>query len=165
MGYSLVNIQDKMKTLCLIRHAHAVSDAPADAGDHGRILSPDGLREAENLAAHLGTILRPDIVIASTAERTRHTAEILFSGLEKRAEHKLYLADALHIADEIKALDDAHATVALIGHNPGMGELAMQLSNLKINTFPTAACAIFTCGSQSWREFDRDIRLRDFLTA
>lgn len=147
-----------------MRHAHAVSDAPTATGDHGRILSPDGLREAHTLAQQLAPLPRPDLVIASTAERTRHTADIVFSGIDIHTEHRLYLADAAQIAEDIRNFKDHHTHVVLVGHNPGMGELAMRLSNLKINTFPTATCAIFACHSESWKTFDTDIQLQEFLT-
>ena len=114
-----------MKTLILMRHAK--SDwSTGEESDHARPLN----RRGRASALALGNWLRgkgwlPDQVLCSTARRTRETLAGL--GLEVEADYR----DALYHA-EVEALLEAvrgatGGTVLIIGHNPGIGELAERL--------------------------------------
>lgn len=114
-----------MRTLILLRHAHAEPAAPGQA-DVDRPLSPEGLAEAEAAGRWLGEHgLVPDRVLCSPARRTRETLEAVLGAVgfvEQRLEDGIYEATPGALA----ALADAHREVdrlLLVGHNPGLERL------------------------------------------
>lgn len=141
-----------MDRLILMRHGKAEAGAPG-GDDFGRRLADRGVRESAAMArllAERGFV--PDVALVSTARRTRETwaaAEPAFPGAEVRFERGLYLADPEAIWSTA-SLEDA-ATVMIVGHNPGIHELALRLlekgaspaSAQAHQGFPTAAVAVF----------------------
>ena len=120
-----------MRQLILLRHAHA---EPADAGqaDLDRPLSPEGLAEAEAAGRWLAEHgLVPDCVLCSPARRTRETLEALRGALDGadrvEEDEALYLASAGRLLAKLQALPDPESQVLLVGHNPGLAELAQLL--------------------------------------
>lgn len=118
-----------MKTLVLLRHAKAVKDDPG--GDHARSLSAAG-REA---AAIAGQRLRPllpagFLLAASDARRTRETALHGFPDLAAavRLEPAAYAAEAETLLDLIRDFPSDAPAAVLVGHNPGLSELAALLA-------------------------------------
>jgi len=114
-----------MRTLILLRHAHAEPAAPGQA-DVDRPLSPEGLAEAEAAGRWLAEHgLMPDRVLCSPARRTRETLEAVLGVagfVEQRLEDGIYEATPGALA----ALADAHRDVErlmLVGHNPGLERL------------------------------------------
>ena len=114
-----------MRTLILLRHAHAEPAAPGQA-DVDRPLSPEGLAEAEAAGRWLAEHgLVPDQVLCSPARRTRETLEAVLGVagfVEQRLEDGIYEATPGALA----ALADAHRDVErlmLVGHNPGLERL------------------------------------------
>jgi len=71
----------------------------------------------------------PDVVLCSSARRTCETATLLElpPSVEIAVEHDLYLADPDTVLHRIRAVDDRAATVMVIGHNPTMHEVALDL--------------------------------------
>lgn len=116
-----------MRTLILMRHAKAVKGGEAPS-DEARQLAPRGRRDAaaagEALAAE-GLV--PDVALISTSARTRETAEIALGDLqiERRFEEALYHAAPHGIWDAFASSEAAR--VLIVGHNPGMAELAADL--------------------------------------
>jgi phosphohistidine phosphatase len=117
----------------LVRHAHA--DWPLYSGrDFDRTLTPRGEEDAARIAhAILAAGLAPTLVLASSARRTRQTAEILAQVLGL-ASDRLLLVDALYNA-KASALEAAlrqaarpGTTTLLVAHNPGISELARTLA-------------------------------------
>ena len=142
-----------MRTLILLRHAKAVraGDAPSD---QARALAPRGRREAALAGAALEDAgLNPTLALVSAAVRTRETTELALRGfrLETRFEEALYHASPEGIWDAFSASDAA--SVVIVGHNPGMAELAALLVREARDGsrmgrefaahFPTAAFAAF----------------------
>jgi len=68
-------------------------------------------------------------VLCSSARRTCETAALLDlpRSAELVVEHDLYLADPATMLHRIRAVDDAAATVLVIGHNPTLQEVALDL--------------------------------------
>ena len=145
-----------MKRLILMRHAKT---EPWTEGidDHGRALTPVGHEDAVRMAAALtaeGWV--PDRALVSSARRTRETWSHLSPGLarcEVLVDEALYLAGERGIADFIAEADGA-STLLIIGHNPGMHDLAVRLvreagssdhqAAMRIAAkFPTGAAALF----------------------
>ena len=120
-----------MRELILLRHAHAEPAAPGQ-DDIDRPLSRAG--QAEGEAA--GRWLRknnylPDRIICSPARRTRETLEqvlLAIGYVEQRQDARVYEATPgtlMQVADDHRDL----GRVLLVGHNPGLEQLAALLSS------------------------------------
>jgi phosphohistidine phosphatase SixA len=115
-----------MRTLILLRHAHA-EPAAAGQADVDRALSAEGLAEAEAAGAWLAAQgLAPDRVLCSPARRTRETLEAVLRGIgfvEQRLVDGIYEATAGALAELV---DEHHEVerLMLVGHNPGLERLA-----------------------------------------
>jgi phosphohistidine phosphatase len=119
-----------MKRLLLMRHAHA--DA-ADAGteDIDRHLSTRGRGEALDAADRIaGAGLRLDALLVSPALRTRETATIVAAELDLplrlTIEPELYPGDPAALLRPLSRCPAGFATVMIVGHNPGISELAQR---------------------------------------
>ncbi|MAK60496.1 MAG: phosphohistidine phosphatase [Ponticaulis sp.] len=145
-----------MRQLILFRHAK--TEPYSETGsDETRRLTDRGHEDAQTVSFQLKAMnVRPTQILVSTARRTRETvAEFQKSFPEAPVtfSERLYLADPEEISGLIEALPDTNCLV-VIGHNPGIHELAMQLteyggysnsmaaSQLRVK-FPTAAMAVF----------------------
>jgi phosphohistidine phosphatase len=140
-----------LKRLLLIRHAKSSWDDPALA-DHERPLAPRGQKAAERIAEHLGDAdVTIDVVLCSSSRRTRETLELLsasFGDAEVLVEDRLYGASAGDLLDRLREVPDGVSGVALIGHNPGIQDLTIELARdgphvgRALKKFPTAAVAV-----------------------
>jgi phosphohistidine phosphatase len=119
--------------LTLVRHAHA--EWPDYSGrDFDRPLTERGMEDALATAREiLAAGPKPDLLLSSTARRSRDTALILaqefgLAGNAVRYTDRLYNATASAI--EMAAQDAAmrHKHIVLVAHNPGISELARRLS-------------------------------------
>ncbi len=147
-----------MRRLYLLRHAKSSWDDPSLA-DHDRPLAPRGRKAARRLGAHLSEEgIEPELVLCSSARRTRETLERLggaVGGSTVEVEEGLYAADADALADRLRAVPDEVRSVLLIGHNPGLEELALDLAGRGEalarleEKFPTGALAALEL-STSW---------------
>ena len=144
-----------MKTLHLLRHAK--SDWENDAlGDHERPLAPRGVKAARRLAEHLGQHpLQLDLVLCSTATRTRQTLELILPALgavDVSFEDDLYGAGAGDLQVRLRRLPRSVNAVLVIGHNPGLEELAsLLLGPAAPGHFPTLALASLEFAEADWR--------------
>lgn len=139
-----------MRTLYLLRHAKSSWDEPGLA-DHERPLAPRGRRDAKRIAEHLRTLgRRPELVLCSSAVRTRETLELLrpaVGNAELEVEDGLYAASFDGLLARVREVPETVSSVMLIGHNPGLHELGMALSaagdelERLVEKFPTAALA------------------------
>jgi len=133
----------------LVRHGKAEDPAYSEE-DFTRLLNARGRSDCRTLASELKQAgLFPDKVISSPAFRTAETARLLSRslGLDPDAitySGSLYLGRA---ADYISSLMLEHAAghraLMIVGHNPDLGDLALQWSGGKVNHFPTSGCAVF----------------------
>jgi len=118
-----------VKTVLLLRHAKSAWSNPG-LTDHERPLSSRGERAAEIMAEYIaGKCPRPDIILCSTAVRTRQTLAPLVQRLPAPAppialEKGLYLASEAALLARLQALGEETGAALLIGHNEGIGELA-----------------------------------------
>lgn len=138
--------------LYLLRHAKSSWKDPALA-DHDRPLAPRGRRASKAIGRYLRDHdIEPELVLCSSAKRARQTLERLGpAGLDARIEPELYGAGAHDLLARLRAVPEDVASVMLIGHNPGMEQLAFMLSGLD-DKFPTAALATFECSG--WRTLE-----------
>lgn len=142
------------RRLLLLRHAKAVAPRPGapDASDHARALSERGRLDASALGRLLrDQALTPALALVSSALRTRQTFELLGLGSGPDAPHPtlsdaLYLADPETLLDVLREQDPGLASIMLVGHNPGMHELAVRLAEgnpVLAQGFPTCTLAVF----------------------
>jgi phosphohistidine phosphatase len=150
-----------LRQLLLLRHAKSSWDDPS-LGDHSRPLSRRGREAAVAMGAAMRELgLVPDVVLASSAQRAQET----LAGLGPWEEmpiieimDALYLASATQLLKVLNGVAETVRSVLLLGHNPGLQELAVQLAGSARNAhdarrmaekFPTAALAEFAV-SGTW---------------
>jgi phosphohistidine phosphatase len=170
-----------MRRLMLLRHAKTESNAPTGR-DQDRQLDERGRRDAAEIG---GWIARhpsfPDLVLVSSAVRTQQTWEIAWHamkdfGAEPRVEllPELYGAGAsqlLQIVQQASVTDPRR--LMLVGHNPGMHELALALGDsgdhvgrkALADNLPTSGLAIFDFAVDDWTDVSfRRGRLVQFVS-
>lgn len=144
-----------MKTLLIMRHAKS-SWKDDDLPDHDRPLNKRGKSDAPAAGNWLRQEeLLPDLILCSTAQRARSTAEAVSeaSGYEGEIQYSrdLYAASPEDYLEALASLPDRYERVMLIGHNPGLGELLEELTE-EVETFPTAALAEVQLPITHWSE-------------
>src|ERR1700730_12730969 len=144
-----------MKTLLLLRHAKS-SWKDSTLADHERPLNGRGRGAAELVRSFLERKkLRTELVLSTSAVRTRQTVEKIFAGAAPAPDicydDALYLASAEKLLEVISALEDARDRVLLVGHNPGLEELFFRLTGLD-ERFPTATLANIVLNIEKWSE-------------
>jgi phosphohistidine phosphatase len=146
---------DDTRRLLLLRHAKS---AWPDMADSERPLNDRGRRDAPAMGRWLrdrGYL--PDAVLCSTARRTRDTWALLAGELDAepavRYEQRIYEATALSLLHLVREAGGDDRTVLLIGHNPGIAELAVGIAQMTDGPaaeplararekFPTGAVAV-----------------------
>jgi phosphohistidine phosphatase len=139
-----------MQTLYLLRHAKS-SWSDRALADRDRPLAPRGRRDAKRVAEHFRLLgCPPELVLCSPALRTQETLELLrpaLDGSKVVLEEDLYAASCAGLLACTREVSDAVASVMLIGHNPGLHQLALALASAGEELgrleakFPTAALA------------------------
>jgi phosphohistidine phosphatase len=137
-----------LKTLYILRHAKAV---PEDRdGDAERPLAKRGRKVAAVVGDYIAGLKPPPrLVLCSTSLRTRETLDAVLPSLdpppEVSYEDKLYLASAERLIERLQHLPERANSILLIGHNPGLHQLALTLARETgdlAEGFPTAALAV-----------------------
>ena len=150
------------KELFLVRHAKSSWDDPT-ISDHDRPLNERGYRNAPEMGRRLSDRgVSPDALIGSTAQRARTTARIIADSLgwpEERVvlDRALYHASATELQEYIGGLNDAHTSVMLFGHNPGMTSLVSHLFGLALDNLPTCGVVHLQFSTESWAEASRSM--------
>lgn len=145
-----------MRRLVLFRHAKAERKA-ASGEDFDRALTERGRRDAHLIGRALAEAgVKRGLALVSASVRTRETWEASELGgkeTEVRFERGLFNASANQLRQAVEAVEDAAETVVLVGHNPGLHELAVRLmvdgaasgallERVK-SKFPTATAIVF----------------------
>ena len=151
-----------MKTLTLLRHAKSGWDDPV-ARDFDRPLNEKGRRAAGVVGQHLrreGVTF--DHVVASPAIRVMETLDEVSSGFGTRIapawDRRIYLASAATLLDVVRDLPAAASRALLVGHNPGLEDLALMLVPQSVDglrgevedKYPTATLAEMTFDVDDW---------------
>jgi phosphohistidine phosphatase len=156
-----------MDRLILFRHGKAERDS-ASGRDFDRRLAPRGVKEAAAQARVLADMgLSPDLVLVSPAARTRETWEAAapaFAAPELRYERGLYNAEADNVRAVVETAADAPGVVMVVGHNPGLQDLAVELLkegsaprelvDQVARRFPTSVAVVFLIDSGGRPTFD-----------
>ena len=138
------------RTLILLRHAK--SDYPDGVADHDRPLAPRGIREAALAGDWLRANVAPvDVVLCSTATRTRETLARTGIEADTRYEDDLYDTVPGTVLRLINAVADDVRTLLVVGHEPTMSSLAFALAGpgsdadaleRMTQKYPTSAIAV-----------------------
>ena len=170
-GIANAQVCQTMKALYLLRHAKSSWDDPA-VRDHDRPLAGRGRKAGAAMARFMAENgIAPRLVLCSTAKRTRQTLALLDDAIEPdevRYEDDLYGASATELLERLRAVPDSVESVLVIGHNPGIQSLALQLADKRddmAQKFPTGALAVLRFDG-SWSELEaaelaRFVRPRD----
>jgi len=165
-----------MRRLILLRHAKSDWDMPGKR-DHDRALAARGREAAAKIGTYMSRhALRPDLVLCSTAMRTRQTWELISAEyadeIPVEYDDRLYEVDADTILDAVKRIAADIHVLMLIGHNPGIRDLAelsiasgdVEARQRLIEKFPTAGLAIIDFQVDNWRKLHtRSGRLDRFV--
>ncbi len=160
-----------MKRLVLLRHAKAIGQI-AGLDDRDRKLADRGRADA----IRMGQFLReedsvPELVLCSTALRTRETLELVMGQLGSapavRLMSELYLARWLSIINLIRQVRESADVLMVVAHNPGLEDCARKLARPPGDTkgrqlhqllqaeYPTAAVAVFDFDIAAWSSLER----------
>ena len=139
-----------------MRHGKSSWDLPCT--DHDRPLAPRGQEEAEQMGLYLSKLnIFPDYVQCSTAKRTQETFEYLCSHWKHdfKIEYfeSLYHAPSTELVRAARACPDKSNCQIIIAHNPGMGQIQLDL-NISDGHMPTAACIVLKLNIKKWEDFD-----------
>jgi phosphohistidine phosphatase len=145
-----------MRRLILFRHGKAETAGPS-GGDRERRLTTRGCADSAATAQWLSEAgFTPDLILLSPAARTQETwdaARAFFPEAHVEPRERLYLATPQAIRDVVEAASAEAGTVMVIGHNPGLQELGLELvagggaprpqARHMEDGFPTAAAWVF----------------------
>lgn len=158
-----------MKTLTLLRHAKSTWDDPV-ARDFDRPLNRRGKNSARTIGREMRALgLEFDHVIASPAVRVIETLAYVAEGygrpIEPAYDKRLYLASTAMLIELIQATGDAAETLLVVGHNPGLESLALQLTRATDNglrseievKYPTATIAQIALPVDRWKDVGQGI--------
>jgi phosphohistidine phosphatase len=167
-----------MRQLLLLRHAKSSWDDPRMV-DHARPLDARGQHDAAAMGDAMRRLgLSPDIVLVSSARRTRETLAAIepIEGSPLVDEHDaLYLAPAERMIEMLHAVPETARSVLVIGHNPGLHNLALALlgpaglarggrdAEALAEKYPTGALAEFAIATPWWGVEEGGGRLVRFL--
>lgn len=150
----------RVRTIILLRHGKSSWSDPSLA-DIDRPLAPRGEHASRRIAKYIRQKkIRPALVLCSPSLRTRQTLAAIEPSLDKgcsvELEPQLYAASEEDLLERLRALPEPVESVMLIGHNPGLQELALVLASRGAELprleekFPTAALATVAVDSESW---------------
>jgi phosphohistidine phosphatase len=158
-----------MRRLMLLRHAKTESDAPSGR-DQDRRLDDRGRRDAAEIGGFIaGHPPFPGCVLMSPATRTHQTWELAWAAMKDVVPPpQVELLPELYGADPAQLLQTIHAACAtdpkrllVIGHNPGLHELALALADgsgepaarkALADNLPTSGLAIFDFAVDDWAD-------------
>jgi phosphohistidine phosphatase len=144
-----------VRRLWLLRHAKSSWDEPGLA-DHDRPLAPRGRKAARRIGGWAeDNGVRPELVLCSTALRTRATLDLVSGALgapTAQIEEVLYHASAEALLERLLAVPADIGDLLVIGHNPGLHGLACMLAPPGPDSFPTGALAEIRLSVESWRD-------------
>jgi len=162
------------KTLYLLRHAKAEKAEPG-LEDQSRALIRRGRDAAERLAGWFAKHQPlPTTVLCSPAMRTRQTLELILPSLAEPVidyNPRLYGASTKTLLEAVARLPRDVGAALIVGHNPGMEELAIGLAGhaparmiaRMREKFPTCALVMLTAKVRDWSKFADASRAEEFI--
>ncbi len=163
----------QVRHLYLLRHAKSLWSDPT-LEDFERPLSSRGLRDADKIASYLKrTKPHIELVLCSSAKRTTQTLELIRTALKKETKilikDSLYTFDPSSLLEQLRKVPSQIHSVLIIGHNPGIQGLALQMTlpgQLRQRIamkYPTSALTIVELENDSWDLSDPAISKTSFV--
>ncbi len=166
-----------MKTVSILRHAKSSWD-DEKLKDFDRPLAPRGEKAAARMGAYMKSKeIIPDLILCSSSARTRATLKLALKKLDDEPathfEDALYHASAGAMLNMLRTLPANIGHVMIVGHNPGLHALALDLFGTgpredmlaAARKFPTAALAQIEFDIAEWRKLAvGDGRLTRFVS-
>ena len=152
-------MNNKMKKLFIVRHAKSSWDFP-ELSDYDRPLNKRGKRNAPEMGHRLATRnVNPDALVTSPAKRAVATArriadKISFPLALIKKEPQLYHGSINDMIEIIKAVKNDVDILMIFGHNPGLTDLANQLSGSDIYNIPTCGIVEIDFEISSWKDLE-----------
>ena len=149
-----------MKTISIVRHAKA-ERPDAYPSDFERPLTERGHKDAQLLGALIAQLEPPvDHLVSSSALRAAQTADRVASALGFKKtiawQEAAYLAGSTTLLELLQATPEAADHVLIVGHNPGLEELADGLCtgtpNGNLLTLATATLAHLVVDISRWSQ-------------
>ncbi len=144
------------RLLVMIRHAKSSWANPLQS-DFDRPLNERGKREAKEMGEKLlERGLKPDLIISSSAKRTKQTAKKIANAVgydfdKVLFEEKLYHCIPSVFEEMLYEVDDSVKTLFIVAHNPGITEFVNELStDFRIDNMPTCGIAAVVFESDEW---------------
>ena len=164
-----------MRRLILFRHAKTEARPPGRE-DFDRVLVERGRSEAALMGRVLAKAgLAPDLALVSSAARARETwdyAKAAFPHTEVELREGLYDATPEEVEAELGRADHSADTIMIVGHNPSLQELAVNLlidggaapSDVERVSagFPTATAAALTIDAMGRAALEGLFLARDY---
>ena len=155
-----------MKTLTVMRHAKSSWD-DLHLNDFDRPLNDRGRKAARAMGKELKHHgFKFDLVVASPAARVRETLDELAKGygqsLDVQFQPWIYEASVSRLVREVGELPDESDAPLLVGHNPGLHELLVELTrddreklrHRIVAKLPTAALASVRFPAERWGDIE-----------
>ncbi|MFT4061266.1 MAG: histidine phosphatase family protein [Edaphocola sp.] len=147
------------KTLVIIRHAKSDWSALGQT-DYDRPLNQRGLNDAPEMGRRLKEQkLIPDLIVASAAQRTTTTAQLIAEAVgydtgKIALLRKLYHSTPDTLEETVMAQRDDANTLYIVAHNPGVSYFATScIPNLPMYDLPTCAVVAIKVATKSWANF------------
>lgn len=169
-----------MKALYLLRHAKSAWDNPT-IEDHERVLNERGRENARQMGLYMKKAgYRPDLILCSTAQRTRETLSLVLQFLpdvtDIHYEKRLYLAHPQAMFLRLAEISQEVASVMIVAHSPGTEQLALAMARDGADAgeraarrsieekYPTGALTVLTVPIDEWAAIAPGIAtLKDFV--
>ena len=146
-----------MRSIIIFRHGKSDWDAKYDR-DHDRPLSKRGIKASKKMGQYLNKINQiPEIVISSSAIRTKNTANIAIKhgnwSSKIFIEKKIYGGTPETLLSILHSTEDKYGSICLVGHEPTCSSF-ISLCTYHSQRFTTASMAKINFKTKSWREIE-----------
>ena len=156
------------KEIILVRHGKACS-LDAFNKDIDRVLIDRGVNDGYKVAgALLDAGIKPSLILTSPAARASHTALIFARTLNLgsdivKVNDRLFHCSPSLIMDLVTGLSDKVDSVAIVAHNPGLTDLAYELTKGQVNFMPTTGVTVLRYNVDSWAKIGGAV-LENFIS-
>jgi phosphohistidine phosphatase len=143
------------RRITLLRHAKSDWNSPT-RDDFDRPLNARGMNDAPRMGRQLHQRgLHPQLILSSSAVRAISTARIVATELGYSAESiqtddDLYLATPKMLLQILCRTGATYTDVLLVGHNPGLTDLANRIGNVTIDNIPTCGALCIELAADKW---------------
>ena len=157
-----------MKSIYIVRHAKSSWDDP-DLSDEERPLLEKGIKKTFKVIEYLNDHqIKTDLIISSPAVRAWETAKLIAKGIRYPEDkitrmHEIYPLDNELLLSELRGLSDRIQSVMIVGHNPGVTQLASYLAGKELDWLPTSGIAAIDFSTDHWEKIIDSERSMRFM--